>query len=230
MLQAMTNDSPLLRALLAELPELPPERLREVAAIVWGRETPRPPPPAPAHDARRRKPAQRRAGKKVQTTDKEEVREARDRAIFERVMAGETQTALAIEFGICRDNVSRIVRGLGLPSRRRAKEVREEQDRAIRARVKVGETRDALAAEFGLSTASVHKIVKGHRARWLPANHWQRWPDELSQEAVALRAEGLSHRQIADRLHKTTGAVKEHLRLERLDRELYATEEFPDAQ
>ena len=123
----MTDVTPLLKALMEELPRLSPAKLWRVATVVWGK---------------RRRP-----------------NEERDRTILARVMAGETRAALAAELGVSHQRISHIVQTLGLPS-----------------------------------------------------NHAPKWSEELSREAVALRAEGLSLRQIGDRVHRTPDAVGGHLR------------------
>ena len=84
-----------------------------------------------------------------------------------------------------------------------------ERDQKILERVKAGETMNALAAELGVTRQRIQQIVQ--RLGLIPRLRRRPWPDELSRQAQALHAQGLTYRQIAGHLNMTRSAVIGHL-------------------
>ena len=95
----------------------------------------------------------------VTILDYDSFRGYRNRRIVERVKAGETPEAVAIDLGMMPGNVRRICWMAGLrflPSRQATR----DRNRKIVERVKAGETPKAVAKEFGLSPGWTYKILR----------------------------------------------------------------------
>jgi transcriptional regulator with XRE-family HTH domain len=89
----------------------------------------------------------------------------RDAEIAQRVWAGETQSSLAMEYGLSVNRVSQIMATRKNPNPNAGRPQRNaERDRLILERANAKKTRAEIAKEFGLSVIRVNQIVSASRS------------------------------------------------------------------
>lgn len=89
----------------------------------------------------------------------------RDAEIARRVWAGETQSSLAMEYGLSVNRVSQIMATRKNPNPNAGRPQRNaDRDRLILERANAKKTRSEIAKEFGLSIIRVNQIVSTSRA------------------------------------------------------------------